>query len=164
MAQKVRSEVEQGYKEIQVLYYRIYSTFRNGVYFDSKIAEMNRVIDVEKNKYDYTINIVGSRAQYIDFNVRNSFFSGVTISIIKYATKFNHYSKRNKVINRRLPSNECLKYLEKKSQGYIIQYKVISTEKRKFIKELYHKLMKVKNKNKTKREILAILHNIVQYL
>ena len=45
----------------------------NGKYYNTKIAEMVRVIDAEYNEYEYARNIVKSKAYDADFNIRNSF-------------------------------------------------------------------------------------------
>jgi len=49
-----------------------------------------------KEDVDYAQLIIGSKVKYINLYTRNCFYSGIMVSIMKCAVKFNQYRVRNK--------------------------------------------------------------------
>ena len=72
-------------------------------YLSREGLKTSRLKEYEKIKYEDKID-------FIDLKVRNSFPKNkVTISMIKYAYGFNYYSRRDKIINKHLISDNCLR-------------------------------------------------------
>jgi len=88
---------------------------------------MVRIIDVIDEEKVYTKNIVGSNIEYIDFNTRNSFFSGSMVLMLKYTSKFNQHGTQNKLMNDRVVPNECPCCYEKEDWDHIVKYKALGS-------------------------------------
>ena len=62
---------------------------------------MIRVEDVKHVKYEYAFYKFSENANLIDIKARNT-FPNITLSVLKYSIKFNHYSMRDIIINDKL--------------------------------------------------------------
>ena len=56
----------------------------------------------------------------IDSKARASFSSGATNSILKIVCRYNYYGVRNMTINKVRVKDNCLQYIERESQEYVI--------------------------------------------
>jgi hypothetical protein len=81
---------------------------------------------------------------------------------MKCTVKFNQHRVRNKQMNNELALNKCLRYYEREDWYHIVQYKVISTEKREWIQKLHDKL--IKQTDIEEHKLLAMLYDVVTYL
>ena len=78
----------------------------DGNYMDTPILQLIRNINAIKSKKAYIHSQVKSIVNKIDIKVRNNFYKGTIISILKYSSKFNHGSKDG-IINKGLTSLGC---------------------------------------------------------
>ena len=104
--------------------------------------EIIRVINLIQSKIEYAKTKLGKKVKLIDIKAWNCFAEGISNSMIKCIIGYNPYGKRQKMINKRLYSNKCLRCVEIECWEHIITCKVIDGLKIKFIKRLYLKLQK----------------------
>ena len=75
------------------------------------IKEVVRIINAIENEEEYVIKKYGHKKEFIDKGARNTFKIGkVTISIIKYAHRFNYYGLREAMINNNIVEATCPRY------------------------------------------------------
>ena len=119
-----------------------YQLLHKGLPIDNNISETVRIIDAKKAEYDYVLSRLGSKIEYVDLEAKNFFYEGVSSFKLKCITGFNHYRRRNKIINDELTKNECPRCSCTEDWHHVIQCLELRTEKRTFIIKLYNKLQK----------------------
>ena len=73
------------------------------------INEMMRIIDAEDSKNEYIKKKHGYKYNFIDKKIGNTFKVGrVTISMIKWVCRYNHYRKQDEMINDYMQINRIL--------------------------------------------------------
>ena len=80
---------------------------------DGKVQDKNiniliKDIDAQNSKMEHRKDKFPSGFQQIDANARNCFAGGVGVGTFKSSVRFNHYSQRNKMINKGLVGCLCL--------------------------------------------------------
>ena len=76
------------------------------------ISETIMMIDSIQCETEYAETTLSKKVKLADIDARNCFTEGIQKSTIKYITVYNLYRKRQKIINKGLCSNKCLRYID----------------------------------------------------
>ena len=84
-------------------------------------------------------------------------------SQLKCVTKFIHHRKRNRLINRGFTTSACPQCRCLEDWSHIIKCDALYDDQKKFITNLYHKLIKAIYCESQRQNIIDFLSNIVNY-
>ena len=104
---------------------------------NNSVKEMIKIIDAKDSERKYAQKKYASKIDFIDLEARNLFLGkSATSSMIKYAYRLNHYSVRDKIINKKLVGSEYPRYSEVETQDYIVRCREMKKFRVDFIKKV----------------------------
>ena len=131
---------------------------------DKNIHVLIRKLDAKEHKKIAMKDAVKEHWKWIDNNVQNCFYGGVSAGMLKCMLGYNHYGKRNCMINKGLISILCSRCNEQEDWEHVIQCNGINDIKDEFIKQLEDKLKKIKTTDREKDIINVIVQDMYYYL
>ena len=93
-SKRLRNKVERGEIKDSILYFGMYYLQAEGNYTDGIMSQLIRAYDAYKSKEQYTNDQLRANADFIDMEVRNNFYEGVTLSTLKRIALFNHHGQK----------------------------------------------------------------------
>ena len=74
---------------------------------DKNVNVLIREVNAKVHELEGIKEKVKDKHNWIDREARNCFHGGVGAGMLKYAMGFNHYSKRNAIVNKGLVGSKC---------------------------------------------------------
>jgi len=110
-ARKLRENIEEEELETNIKFLRRYAVKVKGRITNASIKEVVQKVDAIETEKEYIKEKIGYNAEYVDLEARNAFpINKVTSSIIKYASRYNQYRLRDKIMNNNMINSDCLRY------------------------------------------------------
>ena len=107
------------------------------------VGETIRIYNAMEYKMSYIKNKFRDNWELIDYEIRAVFGTAAKTSKIKYVSRYNHTSNRNKLINGDMISNQCIQCLEVENWENIILCRLNDELRQEFITKLRDEVLKI---------------------
>ena len=131
---------------------------------DKNINVLIREIDAIKNERDAIKEKVHEKHEWVDICARNCFHGGVGVGTLKSVVGYNHYGKRDRLVNNGLADDKCPRCGRVEDWKHVILCESIDDMKSKYVKELKSKMMKLAKHEQDKVVIDLIITDIEVYV
>ena len=74
---------------------------------DKNINVLIREVDTRKSELEAIKEKVKDKYEWIDMDARNCFHEGVGVGTLKCVVGYNHYGRRNQIVNKELVGSKC---------------------------------------------------------
>ena len=131
---------------------------------DKNVNVLIREYDAKIKEKEIIEDKVGTKAEWVDKEVRNCFIGRVGISTLKCVTGYNHHGCRNNKINSGLTNDKCPICGEIEGWEHVIHCQGIGHMKEAYAIDLENVLRKIKGVQNKWEAVRYILNNIIKYV
>ena len=107
-ARKTRMDVDNFDRTTNIKFHGNYAMMHNDVIMSRNIQDAVRIIDGKKAEQQHKKRKLGHNYEFVDQDTRNVFkLKDVTLSMLKYSYRFNHYGLRDSMFNDNMVEAYC---------------------------------------------------------